>query len=93
MDTDFNLKKSAISRAISKAGGDRFQSACYEASGHIQPGKMVVTSGGNMHCQCVYNGVLDEWTRSHDKVQPCDGILVSFIPQYCGSLILKSVFI
>ena len=60
--TNLSLGAGQVSSAISKAGGDTLQDECKsKAPNGVEPGEIVVTTGGNMECQNVYHGALVCW--------------------------------
>ena len=66
--TSLQLNSGALSASILKAGGDTLQEECRKvAPKGIKPGKVVVTSGGQLPCQFVVHGAACDWEDEQCK--------------------------
>ncbi|KAK3600832.1 hypothetical protein CHS0354_014193 [Potamilus streckersoni] len=63
-----DLSIGAVSKAILKYGGDNIQKECLQQYPNgINPGKIVVTSGGNLSSKKVYHGYLKAYDHGKSK--------------------------
>uniref|UniRef100_A0A8W8ISW0 Poly [ADP-ribose] polymerase 14 n=1 Tax=Magallana gigas TaxID=29159 RepID=A0A8W8ISW0_MAGGI len=61
-DKSLNLTLGATSKSLLRAGGESLQNECRMKYKYgVQPGKVAMTKGGNLHCRQVYHGAIQKW--------------------------------
>ena len=59
---DLNLNTGVLSKAVLEAAGPSIQNEVSQQSpGGPQGGQYVISSGGNLPCQCIFHAVLRQW--------------------------------
>ena len=62
---DLNLNTGVLSKAILQAAGPNIQNEVSQQSpGGPQGGQYVISSGGNLPCQCIFHAVLCQWDNN-----------------------------
>ena len=60
--SDLNLNTGVLSKAVLQAAGPSIQSeVSQQTPAGLVGGQCVVSSAGNLHCQCIFHAVLCQW--------------------------------
>jgi O-acetyl-ADP-ribose deacetylase (regulator of RNase III) len=68
--TDLKLDKGAVSATLLKKGGPILQQECSQKYPKgVRYGEVAVTSGGQLQCQIVCHGSLDQWRKDGSSIK------------------------